>query len=240
MSRHGRFSKLCAPLIYRVEEANALFEEFNQLFSTFDHPAELIGGYIILISKFRKKHLWKGNYVNWYCPISSNQFLDFWSKTTLRGIPLKVNEVLVNWYLGNYSLELTFDIPSDKKMLELQSLGKRYITLFKLKEEWINSITHGRDHFSFTIHDLIHAHEFFSNSTSFRFQTHFYKKICYFYDELKNACSNPVFQQELSYLVSDINTHPKHLESYLKSLIERYHLKNELFFKIMDHSIHDN
>lgn len=244
MTRMGRFSKSCGTTESRKIEVDTIFNDFLSLIESEKgfsyHPAKLVGDYIILVSKYRKKNLWVGSAHHWFCPFENDSFLSFWTKYTLRGLPIKINFVLVNWYLGNYPLELTFNIPTDKEMLELQCQGKRFVSLFKLKEEWLEQTPHQRDHFSFTIHDLIHAYEFFSNKYLFASQMNFYNKIYANYETLKNASNNVKYQEELSYLISDINSHPAHLESFLESLINRYQLNPIIFEKIQSTFTHNN
>lgn len=233
MSRSGRYTRQCADSQTLEIEAKNLWPIFQEQVQRFQshqlHPAELVGNYLCLINQSRKKSLWVGNSYQWFSPISENNFLDFWGSKILRGIPQKVNSVLINWYCGHYPLTLTFDVPSDYQMLEHQALGKRYVTLFIHQQEWIRTKIHQRDHFSFTLHDLLHAHEFFSDNSLSQEQTSFYKKMLPHYDLLKSASKNPTFQEELSYLLSDLNTHPAHLNAYLESLWKRYQLPMKIY-----------
>ncbi len=167
MSRSGRFSKFCLDTDARSVECLTLWKDFQPLLQSYEkHPAILIGQYLQLITRYRKKNLWKGNHFAWFSPNANEQhldFLQFWSNNTLRGIPHKINRVLINWRLGYYPLVLINHVPTAKEMLELQSQGKRFVTLFTSQKDWRENTLHGRDHFSFTVHDLIHAYEFFHN-----------------------------------------------------------------------------
>lgn len=229
MSREGRYGKFCSntdQLTFETENYFSSFEKHLELYlANKIHPAVLVGDYIQAIHKLRKGHLWKGSSFHWFCPLNSkDSFLDFWGKTVLRGIPEKINRTLISWYLGHYPLVLTHSVPTSQEMLLLQSQGKRYITVFKSCDEWKNLLVHNRDHFSFSLHDLIHAHEFFSDESIKNEQILFYQMLNRNYEKLMTLSKDPDFMSSLDYLISDMNSHPAHLEAYFKNLLMRFKL----------------
>lgn len=229
MSRKGRFSK-------HFHQTQSSFKEYEELWATFQeklntsiHPAELIGNYLKLITVHRRKKNWRGSLFRWFSPLktttlASNEFLEFWCNNTLRGIPHKVNQVLINWYLGYYPCVLIHHVPTAEEMLIIQAQGKRYVTVFLTLKEWKEEIHHGRDHFSFTVHDLIHASEFFQSEMLKNAQIVFYKKLLNHYPYLKELSTSAEYQHSLHYLISDMNTHPEHMEVYFQGLLKRSNL----------------
>ena len=233
MSRNGRFAKHCHQPQSLSKECDELWTSFEKILSTSIHPAELVGNYLKLITMHRRQKTWRGSSYRWFSPITisttntdmpSSNFLDFWCNNTLRGIPHKVNQVLINWYLGYYPLELIHHVPSAEEMLDIQAIGKRYVTVFLKAKEWREEIHHHRDHHSFTLHDLIHAHEFFHNDRLKNAQIIFYKKLLNHYPCLKELSSNVDYQNSLHYLIADMNTHPEHMEVYFQGLLKRFEL----------------
>lgn len=229
MSRNGRFAKLCASPSELNIEAQKLLPQlqnsFNLFFEKKLHPALLVSEYLICIQSHRKGKNWRGSSFHWLCPFhSKNSLIEFWGKTMLRGIPAKVNRTLINWYLGHYPLELIHHVPSSNEMLMIQAEGKRYVTLLEKPEDWQHTIIHQRDHFSFLIHDLIHAHEFFCDEQLKNEQINFYCMLKNNYLKIKNLSTHPDFQNSLDYLISDMNSHPAHLQSFFQGLLKRFNL----------------
>ena len=225
MSRRGRFGKFCWDYQSRLAECQHVMPSFQQHLEQKNHPAVLVGEYIQLLCKHRKKNLWKGSHYEWLSPLNpEDTFLKFWSTQTLRGVPHKVNQVLIHWYLGTYPLVLIHHIPSAEEMLTVQSQGIRFVTLFIREEEWVNNIIHQRDHLSFTLHDLIHAYEFFYNTSLKNQQIHFYRKLKNHYHHLATLSQDPIYHHALNYLISDMNSHPSHLEVYFHGLLKRFNI----------------
>lgn len=228
MTRRGRFAKFNINQDQIFKESNALFPTFYNYYCQYKsgllHPAQFVALYLILVAKHRRSTLWQGSYFHWLSALKPDEFIEFWGKTQLRGIPLKVNQVLINWYLGNYELTLCHHIPSAEEMLMIQASGKRYITLFILQNEWNQNIIHGREHFSFTMHDLIHAHEFFYNQSIKEQQICFYNKLKSQYSVIKSLSNHQDYQASLDYLISDMNSHPQHLKNYFWGLLKRFQI----------------
>ncbi len=227
MSRKGRFTKLCADPKDLAYEASIIFpklvDSFSLVLDKKIHPSILVSEYLILINQNRKGKNWQGSSYHWLNSfLEKDSLIEFWGKTLLRGIPSKLNRTLINWNLGYYNLELIHHIPTANEMLIAQAEGKRYVTLFNNAHDWQYCINHQRDHFSFLIHDLIHAHEFFSDEKLKIEQIKFYQMLKVNYENIKKQSSHPEFQQSLDYLISDMNSHPAHLQSYYLGLLKRF------------------
>jgi len=192
------------------------------------HPAVFIGNYLIEISKTRLKNLWLGAKKNNLSTLGNDPFLNFWGNHVLRGVPWKVNHVLIHWYLDHYDLQLIDRVVSSKEMLLLQSQGKRYLTFLLDKNDWLSTVIHGRDHYSLVIHDLIHAYEFFANQKCHLEQVQFYQMLLSKFDYFLPYLTETNFSNDFSYLISDMNSHPAHLESYLQSLCDRNNIISPL------------
>jgi hypothetical protein len=168
----------------------------------------------------------KYHYVSLYPKISElneeyYEELIFWSSFVLRGLPQKLNQVMLWWLWGFCSIELIYHEPSAKELLVKQSMGSRYVTLFtedSLPENLEQR--HGKDNFYFVIHDLIHAYEFFHNPMQKYLQQIFYQVVLPEYDVILSGLTING-QEQFHYLVSDMNTHSAHQWEYLFSLVER-------------------
>ena len=229
MTRSGRFTKLCAEPKDLAYEATVIFPTLKNSFTLVAekkiHPSILVSDYLISINNYRKGKNWQGSSNHWLCSYpEKNSLIDFWGKTLLRGIPAKVNRTLINWHLGHYNLELIHHVPTASEMLKAQAEGKRFVTLFNKDSEWQQNIIHERDHFSFLIHDLIHAHEFFSDEQLKIEQINFYRMLQNNYHTLKNLSVEAEFHTSLDYLIADMNSHPAHLQSYFQGLLKRFGL----------------
>lgn len=83
-----------------------------------------------------------------------------------------------------------------------------------------------RDPLSFLLHDLVHAFKMFSNPTLLKSQVGFYKCALRLIDdgymgpwltELKRK--NDHFAESFDYLISDMNSHAKHLFFFFKAIL---------------------
>lgn len=88
-----------------------------------------------------------------------------------------------------------------------------------------------RDPLSFLLHDLVHAYKMFANDDLHAGQIQFYKQLLKLFEpkssldhlfqsnlnDLLN--SDPEFSKQFDYLISDMNSHPRHLFLYFKAII---------------------
>jgi len=145
---------------------------------------------------------------------------------SLKGTPLSVNETLLYWLRGDWDLELVHHIPSPKKLLQKQKEGGRYVTLIK-DERMTKYILGERDQLSFLMHDLIHAHRFFSSDENKQGQMDFYHLLDQTFDYFR--LDHLDFKNEFEYLIADMNAYPIHLLKCLKSAMIHYF--NDDYFK---------
>jgi hypothetical protein len=143
----------------------------------------------------------------------SPSLLSFLSQIRFRGIPDSARLALTEWLRGHYPLTLFFHIPPAETVFEMQKSGGRCITLFMHAHELVQ-MHHGRDALSFFIHDLIHAHEFYSDPVRAKQQIGFYHWL----ESLRGQPQiqallqqSPSFQARWDYVLADMNSYCGHL-----------------------------
>ena len=130
------------------------------------------------------------------------------------------------------------NVPSSRDVLALQADGKRCISLITNNIDSL--ILNERDALSFLLHDLVHAYKMFSNDILLQGQIGFCRAIMKI---LKNKQGNDLieslssqdekFSENFDYLISDMNSHTKHLFYYFKAILinslkSKYNLKDEI------------
>ncbi len=120
----------------------------------------------------------------------------------------------------------------------MQAEGKRCVSLISNNLESL--VMNERDAFSFLLHDLVHAYKMFSNQILLNGQIGFCRAIMKILDnqqgeELINGLikSDETFEEKFNYLISDMNSHTKHLFYYFKAILinafkVKYKLKDEI------------
>lgn len=136
-----------------------------------------------------------------------------------RSLPDSVLEILERWHNGEIKLQLMHHVPSSIEVLRAQSRGERCVSALVKMDEIINFEEQGRDFLSFLIHDLVHAHHFFSDPQSLARQSHFSREMLPIVEA--KIFANTEFEPEFDYLISDMNSHLVHLLKTLKSLTDR-------------------
>lgn len=143
----------------------------------------------------------------------------------LKFLSTAVNEVLERWFCGEIALQLRFDKPTPQEVLEAQSRGQRIVSALISKDEILHFEEHGRDFISFLIHDLVHAHHFFTDEPG-----EFERQVLFagWMKEVMNQGvwhrlieARPQMKDQFEYLISDMNTHTWHLIKTLKSLLDQ-------------------
>ncbi len=165
----------------------------------------------------------KKNYGKFYvgskiAPISdepNSPALKLLNSHTLRKVSLRVNRSLVAWSEGKYNLLFTENVPSPMEVLEMQSLGKRIVSVPKVP-------TNNKTPYEFVIHDLEHADRFFYDPMLHFAQVKFFSSLNnlikqQLFTELR---LNENFEQKFNYLISDMNSHPMHMLQYLKHIVQ--------------------
>gem|GEM_PF-4934369 len=150
-------------------------------------------------------------------------WIDFFTERSHRSIPGSVNNTLYHWHNETFLLHIYFDIPSPWDVFEMQTQGFRCVSL--LLDFNKNSLfNNDRDPLGFLLHDLIHAHQFFSNSEMVIGQTQFLQKLQL--NLQKNQFDillkdHPDFEKDFHYLISDMNSHPAHLALTLIAVLRK-------------------
>lgn len=143
-------------------------------------------------------------------------------KTRLRGIPPEAADILIGWHRGRYPLDLVQRVPSALEVLEAQCRGRRCVSVLVKDPEAFIRGGEGRDSFSFTLHDLLHAWHFYRDPEQRDRQVFFSKwmREFLFEEEVRAACADSSdLRVALEYLSADMNTHWVHAVKCLKSIL---------------------
>lgn len=162
-------------------------------------------------------------------PIKKTKYLlNIAVESRIRLLPQAIFDVLWKWGQGQYDLVLWEDVPTPLQMLEFQSQGKRIVTL-NLDCAIRGGLVDGqRDAFEFLLHDLLHADLFFNDP-----QSHVQQRL--FFTQLQEVIArenllvhaDDLFLKDLSYLMSDMNSHRAHLEAQFKATLIAFRLRRE-------------
>lgn len=118
---------------------------------------------------------------------------------------------------ARYSLQVRYDIPSPRQMLDAQCAGRRFVTYLRGEEDETRQIGRFRGAYEFLMHDLEHAHKFFGGD--FRGQVGFFVRLREALPLFEGWLADPLFAKDFDYLISDMNSHPVHLFKYLKAIV---------------------
>lgn len=144
-------------------------------------------------------------------PTLKRPLIDFCGFWRWKKVPLIAWKSLQGWHSGKFPLQLRFDIPNPEDLLALQRQGQRCVSVFCETKDLKKIHEHHRDAFLFTLHDLEHAWQFFSNPEIFHYQ----KEWCRLLDQafIKGPWKTFIdfsLQDQLNYIISDMNSHPWH------------------------------
>ncbi len=137
----------------------------------------------------------------------------------LKGVRLDSHMGFWGLVSGRYPLILRTDIPQPLAMLRRQCGGERYVTYLDREEDLSKPVGRFAGSFEFLMHDLEHAHKFFGDQELFRGQVNFFNLLKSILPRLQVWTSDPLFEKDLNYLMSDMNSHPVHLFKYLKAIV---------------------
>lgn len=152
-------------------------------------------------------------------------FFDIINGYNLHCVPHSARVAMAEWYAGRYNLVLLVNkIPTSKQVLEMQAACKRCVSLINDK---IDRLVLGeRDPLSFLLHDLVHAYKMFSNELLMRGQVGFCRAMLRVYANQEASTrlqallhQDEEFADAFDYLISDMNSHPKHLFFYFKAVL---------------------
>lgn len=189
------------------------------------HPAEICARYILIFWKHKlQSNLIATRHRSSLVFGESEEGIRFFSEHGLRYFSEAARQALLNWRLDFYQLELRLDIPSFAEILDMQIEGRRCVSLIFDKNLLERYILGERDGASFAVHDLMHAQHFFANPEHFTEQVSFYVRAKALYErpDFKRCFqTNKDFEKQFQYAVSDMNTHPAHLEAYMNSICQQ-------------------
>ena len=200
---------------------NQFIENFNPIISdNLSKPTSILIEDLKI--KFKNKNIEKKFY-----KLKIKTLFDLVNSFNLHSVPYSARYTLVNWYLNNkFDLVLFINsIPTSKDVLLMQAESKRCVSLIADKIDCL--VLNERDPLSFLLHDLVHAYKMFNNDYLLKGQIGFYRAIRKIYNSenksievyLDSLCKNDEkFGEEFDYLISDMNSHPKHLFFYFKSI----------------------
>jgi hypothetical protein len=137
----------------------------------------------------------------------------------LKGVRLDSHMGFWGLVSGRYPLILRTDVPQPITMLQRQCRGERYVTYLNTKEDLNRPIGRFSGSFEFLMHDLEHAHKFFGDEEMFRGQVKFFNLLKAILPRMQKWLVDPLFEKDLNYLMSDMNSHPVHLFKYLKAIV---------------------
>lgn len=146
-------------------------------------------------------------------------------------LKISLKDILFRYLSNHYQIRLIVDrIPSSRDVLAMQAVGHRCVSVITLKLD--DLILNERDPLSFMLHDLVHAYKMFNEQTLLKGQWGFSCAIMKIYknhrgeDKIQELCdSDEEFRDKFDYLISDMNSHPKHLFYYFKAILINYFKK---------------
>jgi hypothetical protein len=151
---------------------------------------------------------------------NTKSLFDLANNFNLHSIPKTARIALVKWYCEQYNLELIFHVARVDEIVDYQSCGKRCISLIITNLDKL--VENSRDPLSFLLHDLVHSFKMFDNEELFKGQIGFsrvMKKVLN-YNRLKDLFANDTnYYDDLYYIMSDMNSHTKHLMFSFKSCL---------------------
>ena len=148
---------------------------------------------------------------------------EFFERYRLRGVPENARTVMQKWLQGEWVLRALTAEADVTEMLMSQAEGVRLVTLYCDLPTVAQGALHGRDVFSFALHDLMHAYEFFYLPASRDSQKGMYRLLLQshtagvFADILRSP-----MQESLEYIFSDLNAYAIHMLRALKGVFRKY------------------
>lgn len=251
MALSQSYKKLRRPAPERETEALRLAPIFEDLWSRLTagqlSEAELCGAQVLLFLASRRKGQPMARYkqasqAHQGLPIKdlvdgtnlgrldvNLSIREFYETYELICIPLGIQRAIREWLRGQYPLHLRPSIPSPEEMLELQSVGRRCISVF-IQAADLQALHSGKEAFEFLLHDLEHADKYFWSAELKTGQKQFFTELLTCWRQgLFNtlAATDQEFQRQLHYLMADMNSHPLHMIKYLKAVLLCHFLRNE-------------
>lgn len=150
--------------------------------------------------------------------------LHFLTQYRYKGVSDLALVALNCWMQAKHPLFLTHSALPASEILSLQAEGKRVVCCIIDPFAMQSYVLGERDPLSFCLHDLHHAHHFFSQPELYRAQVGFSKLMKYIYvlPLIQKLKSDQLFMERFHYIVSDMNAHPFHLIKTLCALLSEY------------------
>lgn len=177
--------------------------------------AEIVAAFLIAEAKKIYGKFYVGNKTDAISETPKTPSLEFLNTHTLRKVSLRVNRSLIAWSEGKYNLFFSEKIPTPMEVLEMQTHGIRIVSIPK-------ETTNGKTPYEFVIHDLEHADRFFHDPELHSSQVKFFSELKNLIKQqlFSELMSNEIFATKFNYLISDMNSHPAHMNQYLRHIIQ--------------------
>lgn len=149
-------------------------------------------------------------------------FSEFLRTVRMKPLPEVAQRAIYFIFTKKYPITVLDYEPSPRELLQIQCDGRRIITFKSDYLNWPTQMFGHRDPLSFWLHDCIHAEHFFSQPENFVSQLGFYKFVAHAYAAhcWPDISQNLNFENDFSYLISDMNSHPLHLFKTLKAITD--------------------
>lgn len=151
---------------------------------------------------------------------------DFFASYSFKKLPGGIGTLLCRWSRSEVNLEVHTSPITPLQMLEMQAQHRRVVTIATDAIVLGHSVDGRRDGLEFLLHDLMHAHHFFSETHLE--QVDFFNRLLNGYPDLVPlAEADPIFAKELEYIMSDMNTNISHLRLSLRAALIDRERRNE-------------
>jgi hypothetical protein len=190
---------------------NHFLESFNQII-----PTEIVNEYNFHSEKLEKFH----HLTSRLKETNTFTIFDLINNFNLHCIPKTSRIAIVKWYLKIYDIVPILHVATAEEIIKFQANKQRCVTLPTKNLDKL--IEDHRDALSFVIHDLQHAFKMFDNEVLLQGQVAFSILMLKIVsnDLIQNFLTNDEdFQNSFYYLVSDMNSHTKHLFFHFKTCL---------------------
>jgi hypothetical protein len=206
MGRKGKFKPLMVSRAVREHIRQEFFARLSPKIKDW-RSGQMLGHELVGIYWLELMKLWRPK--------------DWQSGAFFRSCPARAHRGYEIWCKNPQLMVLRDSLPTPQELLSLQCEGKRVVSLVTDPDQFLLEVN-GRDPLSFLLHDLVHAFEFFEDEEQMRAQINFYRRL---QDELlanrelrDRLEKDSEFAQKFEYLISDMNSHPAHLEAYYQHI----------------------
>lgn len=191
-------------------------------------PAETVA--LFLINEVKKLYTknWIGSKLTLTAEPQNLGPIDVIKACRLRGISNRAHNSLIQWHNKIYPIELIDYIPLPLEMLHKQCRGERFVSIVDQTRISLRGID--KSPLEFAVHDLEHADKYFSNQSFFKSQLQFFNKL----QELHNSkilspqiTRDSQFKKDFEYAISDMNSHPEHMQQFLLATLLQSFLRLE-------------